>query len=58
MIAYIALGVSIVALAGVAYIMFAALPKVGTGMQELGNGLASLGKRVEDFAGFVASKLG
>lgn len=57
MIAYIALGVSVVALAGVVYLLFFALPKVGDGMKQLGDGLQELGKRVQDFAAFMAGKL-
>jgi phosphotransferase system glucose/maltose/N-acetylglucosamine-specific IIC component len=57
MIGYIALGVAITALIGVIYIMFVALPKVGDGVEQLGDGLATLGKRVQDFAAFMAGKL-
>ena len=57
MISYIALGVSVVALAGVAYILFFALPKVGKGMEGLGAGLAEMGDRLRQFASFMASKL-
>lgn len=56
MISYIALGVSVVALVGVAYILFFALPKVGKGMEDLGNGMKDMGLRLETFADFVASK--
>jgi len=57
MIAYIALGLAATALLGVGYIMFVALPKVGDGMEQLGEGLATIGKRVQDFATFMAGKL-
>ena len=56
MISYIALGIAIVALAGVAYILFFALPKVGKGMEDLGNGMKDMGLRLETFAAFFASK--
>ena len=57
MISYIALVVAVVALAGVAYVMFVALPKMGDGMEQLGIGLDALGQRVKDFAAFMAGKL-
>ena len=57
MISYIALGVSVVALAGVAYILFFALPKVGKGMEELGSGLTQVGNKFEAFNNFILSKL-
>lgn len=57
MISYIALGVAFVALAGVAYIMFFVLPKIGKGMEGLGAGLAEMGDRLRQFASFMAGKL-
>ena len=57
MISYIALGVAFVALAGVAYIMFFVLPKIGKGMEGLGAGLKDMGGRLQQFASFMASKL-
>lgn len=57
MIAYIALGMSTATLAGLVYILFFALPKIGDGTKQLGAGLAELGKRVQDFAAFMAGKL-
>lgn len=44
--------------AALAYLFISVLPQVKEGMEELGKGLADLGKRVQDFAGFIASKLG
>ena len=46
------------ALAGVVYMLFFALPKIATGMQQTGDGLQDLGTRFQNFANFMAQKLG
>lgn len=49
---------AVLALTGVAYMLFFALPKIATGMQQTGDGLQDLGTRFQDFANFMAQKLG
>ena len=54
MISFIALGIATVALVGVAYVLFVALPKIGGGMEKLGEGLTALSS---EFKRFVNSML-
>ena len=49
---------AVLALAGVVYMLFFALPKIATGMQQTGDGLQDLGTRFQNFANFMAQKLG
>lgn len=55
---YVAIALGLLNTAALAYLFVSVLPQVKEGMEELGKGLADLGKRVQDFAGFIASKLG
>ncbi|MGE0156692.1 MAG: hypothetical protein AB7T17_06655 [Geobacter sp.] len=49
---------AVLALIGVGYVLFVALPKMADGMQQTGNGLQILGARFQDFANSMAQKLG
>lgn len=49
---------AVLALAGVAYLLFFVLPKMAEGMQQTGDGLQDLGTRFQNFADFMAQKLG
>lgn len=49
---------ALLALVGVGYVLFVALPKAGDGMTRLGNGLEELSIRFQNFANFMAQKLG
>lgn len=51
-------GLAGLALSGVIYILFAALPKIGSGLKETGSGLQQLSERFQNFAEFMAQKLG
>ena len=50
--------IAVLAFVGMVYVLFFALPKIGKGMQETGAGLQDLGQRFQDFANFMAQKLG
>lgn len=49
---------AVLALTGVGYVLFFALPKIATGMKQTGDGLQDLGIRFQNFANFMAQKLG
>lgn len=49
---------ALLALVGVGYVLLVALPKLGDGMTGLSNGLEELSARFQNFANFMAQKLG
>lgn len=49
---------AVLALIGVGYLLLVALPKIAAGLQQTGNGLQDLGTRFQNFANFMAQKLG
>lgn len=49
---------ALLALVGVGYVLFVALPKMAEGLKHAGTGLQELGIRFQNFANFMAQKLG
>lgn len=49
---------ALLALVGVGYVLFFALPKIADGLKQTGTGLEELGIRFQNFANFMAQKLG
>jgi len=49
---------ALLALIGVGYVLFVAMSKMADGLKQTGNGLQELGIRFQNFANFMAQKLG
>jgi len=49
---------ALLALIGVGYVLFVAMSKMADGLKHAGNGLQELGIRFQNFANFMAQKLG